>query len=160
MRQNKRIFLFVLLSLLAVVFIFSNSLDSRAVSNDRSNEIADKIKPIVDPQDTVPHGTFNHYVRKSAHFLEFAALGFCLMGLSDAIGRKHSIPIVPAALLAALLAALFVASTDETLQFFAVERGPGIKDVLLDFFGAACGLALMLLCLVCEKHMKHKREKD
>ena len=143
MKQNRRIFLFALLSLLAVGFIFSNSLDTRDTSNQKSNAIVDEVKPIVDPQDTIPRGTFNHYVRKSAHFLEFAALGFCLMGLSDAISRKRRIPRVPAALLAALL----VASTDETLQFFAVERGPGIKDVLIDFFGAACGLVLMLLCL-------------
>ena len=155
MKQNRRIFLFALLSLLAVGFIFSNSLEPREVSNDRSNGIVDEIKPIVDPQDTIPRGTFNHYVRKSAHFLEFAALGFCLMGLTDAIGRKHRIPRIPMALLAALL----IASTDETLQFFAEGRGPGVGDVLLDFFGAACGLLLMLLCLIIERGIGNNQNK-
>lgn len=155
MKQNRRIILFALLALLAVGFIFSNSLDTRDTSNQKSNAIVDEVKPIVDPQDTIPRGTFNHYVRKSAHFLEFAALGFCLMGLSDAISRKRRIPRVPAALLAALL----VASTDETLQFFAVERGPGIKDVLIDFFGAVCGLLLMLLCLTIEKDIREKQNE-
>lgn len=153
MKQNGRIFLFALLSLLMVGFIFSNSLEPRDESNQKSNGIVDEIKPIVDPQDTIPRGTFNHYVRKSAHFLEFAALGFCLMGLTDAIGRKHRIPRVPMALLAALL----IASTDETLQFFAVERGPGVKDVLIDFSGAACGLALMLLCLRIGKNIRNNQ---
>ena len=155
MKQNRRIILFALLALLAVGFIFSNSLEARDASNQKSNAIVDEVKPVVDPQDTIPRGTFNHYVRKSAHFLEFAALGFCLMGLSDAIGRKRRIPRVPAALLAALL----VASMDETLQFFAVERGPGIKDVLIDFFGAVCGLLLMLLCLTIEKDIREKQNE-
>ena len=153
MKQNRRIFLFALLSLLAVGFIFSNSLDTRDTSNQKSNAIVDEVKPIVDPQDTIPRGTFNHYVRKSAHFLEFAALGFCLMGLTDAIGCKRRIRRVPMALLAALL----IASTDETLQFFAVERGPGVKDVLIDFSGAACGLALMLLCLRIGKNIRNNQ---
>lgn len=156
MKQNRRIILLALLSLLAVGFIFSNSLEARDASNQKSNAIVDEVKPVVDPQDTIPRGTFNHYVRKSAHFLEFAALGFCLMGLSDAIGRKRRIPRVPAALLAALL----VASTDETLQFFAVERGSGVKDVLIDCLGATCGLLLMLLCLTIEKRLKHSNKKD
>ena len=155
MKQNRRIILFALLSLLAVGFIFSNSLEPREVSNDRSNEIVDEVKPIVDPQDTIPRGTFNHYVRKTAHFLEFAALGFCLMGLSDAIGRKRRIPRVPAVLLAALL----IASTDETLQFFAAGRGPGVKDVLIDFSGAACGLVLMLLCLNSGKNERNDQNE-
>ena len=153
MKQNGRIILFALLSLLTVGFIFSNSLAPREVSNDRSTEIVDEIKPIVDPQDKIPHSTFNHYVRKSAHFLEFAALGFCLMGLTDAIGRKRRIPCVPMALLATLL----IASTDETLQFFAVERGPGVKDVLIDLFGAVCGLLLMLLILTYGKRTERNK---
>ena len=150
MKQNRRIIFFALLALLAVGFIFSNSLEPREVSNDRSNGIVDEIKPIIDPQDTIPRGTFNHYVRKTAHFLEFAALGFCLMGLTDAIRRKRNIRRIPAALLAALL----IASMDETLQFFSVERGPGVKDVLIDFSGAACGLLLMLLCLKIGKNIR------
>ena len=155
MKQNRRIILFALLALLAVGFIFSNSLEARDASNQKSNAIVDEVKPVVDPQDTIPRGTFNHYVRKSAHFLEFAALGFCLMGLSDAIGRKRRIPRVPAALLAALL----VASTDEILQFFAAGRGPGVKDVLIDCLGAACGLLLMLLCLKIEKDIREKQNE-
>ena len=156
MKQNRRIIFFVLLSILAVCFIFSNSLEPREVSNDRSGAIVDEIKPIIDPQDKIPRSTFNHYVRKTAHFLEFAALGFCLMGLTDAIGRKYRILRVPAAQLAALL----IASMDETLQFFAAERGPGVKDVLIDFSGAACGLLLMLLCLTIEKRLKCSNKKD
>ena len=151
MKQYRQIILLALLSLLAVGFIFSNSLESRDDSNQKSNEIVDAVKPIIDPQDTIPRGTFNHYVRKTAHFLEFAALGFCLMGLSDAIGRKRNIRQIPTALLATFFAAL----TDEILQFFAEGRGPGIKDVLLDCLGAACGLMLMLLVLTAwEKHKK------
>lgn len=155
MKQNGRIFLFALLLLLMVGFIFSNSLEPRDESNQKSNGIVNEIKPIVDPQDRIPHSTFNHYVRKTAHFLEFAGLGFCLMGLFDAIGRKRRIWRIPMALLSALL----IASTDETLQFFAEGRGPGVGDVLLDFFGAACGLLLMLLCLIIERGIGNNQNK-
>lgn len=153
MKQNGRIFLFALLLLLMVGFIFSNSLEPRDESNQKSNGIVNEIKPIVDPQDRIPHSTFNHYVRKTAHFLEFAGLGFCLMGLTDAIGRKHRIRRVPMALLAALL----IASTDETLQFFAAGRGPGVKDVLIDCSGAACGLLLVLLCLDIGRNLRNNQ---
>ena len=59
----------------------------------------------------------------------------------------------------ALLCAATVAGIDETIQYFIPDRGPGIKDVLLDTAGALAGIALVLLrCAFLKKLRKRVLE--
>ena len=146
-----------MLTILLICFIFSNSTRPRSESAEQSGMVAEFLKPLIDPQDKINDSVFHHYVRKAAHFVEFAALGFSLMGLSDSLpwmDRKKQRLILP------LLASLLVAATDEIIQIFAPLRGPGVKDVLLNFCGGAVGvfgMAVLLMLIRWIKGWKRKR---
>ena len=144
--------IFAVLALLLICFIFSNSVQSRSESIDQSRALMAFLKPLLDPHNRISDSTFHHYLRKAAHFTEFAALGFSLMGLSDCLpwkGKKKQRLLMP------LLVSLLIAATDETIQFFSPLRGPGISDVLLDFCGAAFGVACMLVILLVIQCMRY-----
>ena len=120
-------------------FIFSNSTVSKTISAGQSSAIVEQIKPIVDPEDKIPADTFQHYVRKSAHFAEYLLLGFEFFALLILLRGNFSWKL-PCALLFPLISAL----VDETLQVFS-ERGSGVIDVWLDFAGALAGYAACAL---------------
>jgi VanZ family protein len=82
-------------------------------------------------------------VRKTAHLTEYAILAVLLLrGLQASAGRRLGAGGWRALSLAWLLAAGFAAS-DEFHQRFVESRGPSSRDVLLDVFGAAIGLAIV-----------------
>lgn len=105
------------LALLLLFFIFSNSAQSRSESIDQNRALMAFFKPLLDPQGRIGDSTFHHYLRKAAHFTEFAALGFSLMGFSLMgfsgcllwKGEKKQWLLMP------LLASLLVAVTDEII---------------------------------------------
>ena len=144
--------IFAILSLLLICFIFSNSAQPREESAAQSMSIVRILKPILDPYGRIPEDVFHNYVRKAAHFAEFAALGFSLMGLSDCLPWKKK-----QRLLMPLLVSLLVAVTDEVIQIFSPLRGPGVKDVLLDFCGATFGVACMAALLLLIRRLKSKK---
>lgn len=83
----------------------------------------------------MPEEAFHRFVRKLAHFTEFGVLGLCLGGFAFNLGeinnKKYaSLP---------MLIALGTAVIDEFIQRFT-GRTSSVKDVLIDFSGALCGL--------------------
>ncbi len=124
-------------------FIYSNSLVSRDDSAGQSSEIVHLTKPIVDPEDKIPYDTFQHYVRKSAHFCEYFLLGFEFFALLAVISGNLS-RFTMSKIFLAVLFPLLAALSDETLQVFS-DRGSGVVDVWLDFFGALSGYAVCAL---------------
>ena len=156
MAKNKRIragrqaIFFAVLAALLLLFIFSNSAVPRELSAERSSRIMALLRPIFDPQHRVADDVFHHYIRKAAHFSEFAALGFSLLGLADSFfwQRKSSRWLLPQ------LVSALAAAADETIQIFSVERGPAVKDVCLDIIGAAFGIVCMLFLLASMRGSK------
>ena len=132
----------VLLMLLAatvaiLAFIFHNSLQDGAASNNRSGQIAEIVEPVLDPRDAVPEEEFHKFVRKMAHFLEF-----CMLGVSAAMLAMHvSAAYVRCSVFAPLFLVLLSAVTDEFIQSFT-GRTSAVSDVLIDFGGAAVGIML------------------
>ena len=131
------------LVILLICFIFSNSVQSRDASIVRSSTVMELLKPILDPHGRISDGEFHHYVRKAAHFTEFAALGAGLAGVFSSFRWQRR----RLALLLPPLAALLIAVSDEVIQIFSPARGPGVRDVLLDFCGALFGIVCMRLLL-------------
>ena len=142
-RNKVQLAVFLLLTLLVLSFIFSNSLQTAEVSAARSGRLAGLLKAFFDPNNRLTDGQFDHYVRKAAHFCEFGALGFCLMGLFDSFAAKRKGRQRFAAF---ALAAVFAAA-DESLQFFSDGRAPRIGDVFIDSAGSLCGVCFLLLIL-------------
>lgn len=146
MDRRKRMVWICLVALL-LVFIWGNSLLPGAVSGQESEWVKKLLSPVL----TWLQGRLgilglavdqSYLVRKLAHFCEYMLLGF-LTGfmLQQPEGKTLFLPAEGLCLGAAIV--------DELLQHIAPDRGPSVKDVLLDLSGATVGLAIamILLCL-------------
>ena len=84
--------------------------------------------------------TINLWVRKAAHFAEYAVLAILacraiLISFATSLGRIAAL---------ALLLVLFVATADETHQAFTPSRGGSPWDVALDLSGGLAAIFLFL----------------
>ena len=133
--------LFGILSIVITVFIFENSLQTRAISRVRSGFFVELLRPLLELFPGIPPRLYSRVIRKTAHFAEFAALGFCLTGFFFAFpGKKRQIRfLLPPA------ASLLAAVADESIQRLS-DRSAAAADVLLDCSGALCGVLLALAC--------------
>jgi VanZ family protein len=146
--SHKLLCISLLLCAAVVVFIFSNSLEDGKESHISSGRFVRLLKPILDPHDRISPTDFSYFVRKLAHFTEFFWLGMALCGVIRGVyrpcadGRTDSLSHPPIA--AAVLFALITAVTDEWIQSYT-GRTSSVRDVILDFCGAVCGLLLTAL---------------
>ncbi len=152
MKHQKRwIAVISVLIALTLAFIWYNSIQSIPESQARSLDLMAILKAILEP--LVGEGRItDHFVRKAAHFTEFAMLGaelrllFLLLGFGPVQGHAN-----------ALFAALAAAVVDETIQYF-YDRGSLVLDVVLDFCGAFFGaLVLLLIALAAQGRRKRKQ---
>ena len=140
---------FAILSILAMCFIFSQSILSREESGNLSAGIVQWLKPILDPGGVIAEETFHHYLRKAAHFTEFAIFGcfFCAftVNLGWITNRKYVAlaPFIP----------LSVAVSDEFIQYFT-GRGSMVTDVVIDFSGGLSGVLFVWLISYIISHKK------
>ena len=130
--------LFGILTILSMAFIFYNSIQGPAESEERSLAIVEQVKPFLDAEDRLTEKAFNDMVRAMAHLAEFAMLGFSLGGLF-ASAREWSFKKLVGRVLAI---ALLVAVADEILQYFT-GRYSDVKDVALDVLGGIIGVVIV-----------------
>ncbi len=130
------------LTVAVLLFIWSNSLESREDSARKSALFVELVRPLVLalPVPQWHHEDTIHLItRKLAHFAQFFALG----GLSSGF----ALAVRPARLIGIGWLALFclaAATVDELLQFFSA-RVPAWQDVALDMAGALAGIFLVML---------------
>lgn len=159
----------LILANLSLIFFFSA--ESGEESGDRSAGVTDLILGIVCPDfDSLPQAEqqlmetrVHHAVRKIAHFLEYALLGFLTACLTVYLHRLFTrirswqTWVIPAAF------CLLYAISDEIHQIFS-GRGPRVTDVLIDFSGVVFGVcvahgAVWMLKRIC-KAKKSKKGKE
>lgn len=127
-----------ILLILLVLFIWGNSCLPKRVSSQESGWVTELLRPILETLFGEGMVT-EHFVRKLAHFTEYAVFG-CLSAL-----LMLRLPIKAAWRVAySAMGSLMVALLDETIQIFS-GRGPMIQDVWLDFSGAVCGGSIVFL---------------
>ena len=142
----------VLLLALTLTFIWGNSLLPRTESQEISRgllvELCAALETVglhIDPQN-------DHWLRKLAHFGEFALLGAELCALLFLNRRAR-----PQGFVNCAFAGLAVAVADEALQLIS-NRGSQVQDVLLDFAGFLTGLLLCgMICGVSERNRPKNR---
>ncbi len=135
---------FLILTVLLLGFIWGQSMLPREASAGESGHVMSFLKPILDPKGRIDDDTFHHYLRKAAHFAEYAALGFCVGGFAFAFRwRRPALRI-----LTVIAGCIAAASVDECIQLFIPGRGPHLRDVLLDACGAVFGLAVFALIVL------------
>lgn len=97
--------------------------------------------------------TLNHYVRKAAHFTEFAGLGF-LVTIA-----MHICPLFHSRFLNFALFLFAVPFADETIQRYVPGRGPSGWDMLIDGSGFLCGgLSAYILVLIIKDLFFRKKK--
>ena len=137
----------IVLVVFALLFIWGHSLMPAGLSGQESERVRQLLEPLL---SFFQKGFFrlglelepSILVRKLAHFCEYTLLGFLAgLMLERPEGKTRFFPAEGFCLAAACI--------DECIQRFVPGRGPGVKDVLLDFSGATVGvcLAMAVICL-------------
>ena len=144
---KKRLILCCTLLVALLAFIWGNSAlpgqESGALS-DWLGKFLSKFLPFLATESGL------HFLRKAAHFSEFAALGmsfFWLFGMTvKKAPLRYSLPVVCGAAAACI---------DETIQIFSPGRNCSIADVGIDCAGVITGcLVLLLLWKITQKRTK------
>ena len=150
-RRDPGLWLSLLLVLLIMALIFSFSAQPVKQSSGTSDGIVARWIRFLLPhfselpleqQALIRHRT-SFIVRKTAHLLEFAALGFALRLHLGEVSRWQKIR--RAGLLSWGIGTLYAAS-DELHQFFVPGRGPRLYDVGIDSLGVILGILFFALC--------------
>ena len=165
MTKNKRILLNILrfglptlLTVLWLCFIFGNSLQTGVESGAASGRVHRLVNAL---PELLGLGSpiSERFVRKAAHFTEFAFLGLLICSdlwafYAVSLNKKlrFSIPIL---LCSVPICAAF-ASVDEFLQSFVDGRGPSVTDVLIDTSGALTATILFIAFFVFILYIQNK----
>lgn len=148
-RTRKRLWLCCSLLAMNLAFIWGNSLLPGEVSGAISAFVRNLIAALFPGGNDEPdsgHGL----LRKLAHFTEFCTLGMLLCWLHAMLLKKPW-----QCLLFPFLCGFLAACTDETIQCFVPDRGPGIKDVGIDTLGATLGI--VIIYFICKR--KNQKSK-
>ena len=159
---DKHIVLLTLIPVLAVmivIFRFSSQTgeESGALSDRITAFVISVVRPDYDALDAAGQallfGRVSHLVRKAAHFSEFAALGFFLLGHFRALGTKA---LLRRPAIWALAVGVLYAVSDELHQGFVGGRSPGLVDGGIDSAGVCCGILVMALLLALFRRRRAK----
>lgn len=147
----------MLLCICITVFIFYNSSHDIYSSKEQSKRISEAIQSILDPKQTIPAESFHFIVRKAAHMIEFAVLGFlcteyvCLFSDHNRQSRSTT-------LFEPLFIVLFIAVIDEYIQSF-LDRTSSVSDILLDFLGGIMGITAVCIIKFIYNRSKNKEKR-
>lgn len=155
--------LFVLANM---IIIFGFSAESSEESGNRSSRVTDFVLRIVYPHyDELPYvdrlyaqDNAHRIVRKTAHFLEYALLGFLSASLMLFLKRylyKRKIDAWKTWFYPAEFCFLYAVS-DEVHQIFS-ERGSSAVDVLIDTAGALFGIVLIQLIVLIFRRIRNPK---
>ena len=151
MKVNYFRIIFLFLALVTVVLIFMMSAQTATVSSRQSGKFIVGIAKVLvkdfESYDTVARdlliSEYQRFVRKLAHFVIYAALGFFSNGF---LVTYKSLPR-KLCFLISLAFCMFYACTDEFHQYFVPGRSCMFSDVVLDCFGAATGIFVFIVTL-------------
>ena len=149
-----RIFLTTVTALF-IAWIYSNSLKNAEQSTAQSGKVLTLLRNVFGflfPESDLVISM--HFVRKAAHFCEYALLGFLLFFTLKSYGIRTLISCA-----VAYIGSTIVAFSDEGLQFLSDGRAPAILDVLIDSAGALCGVAAAFVLFLIISAIVEKRKK-
>lgn len=145
MKITRKAVVFLLLTVSVTAFIWHNSLQD-AVNSREASKFFDLllVQLVKFSGGTLSWREVDHFVRKLAHFTEFALLGMMLRSFFAAALSRGRQLLSRCTLLAVCLCAM-VAGMDEYLQQFSPGRSCQLSDVALDSSGALMGILVVEL---------------
>lgn len=136
-----------ILTLLTLVFIFSNSLEPQKKAEAKRQEVVDLVQDATGSEKNLEEKALA-LISKCFHVAEFALFSFLLSLQVIASGRERGYESV-------LLCGVICALADEQLQLIAAGRGSRLSDVLVDLAGVMLGYGVAYLLL----RLKRRRGK-
>ncbi len=150
-KDNRKAVGLTLLCIGMAAFIFSNSLQNGEESGNRSEWVAGILQGFFAWMG-VDQAMGEHLLRKTAHFLEYFAMGVLLELTAQSYpGRAAVKAVVPYA------AGLAVAACDESIQRFVPGRSGQVSDVILDFCGVISGVMICRLIRILMGRRRHRK---
>lgn len=169
LNMDKRRLVFLILSVLIIIVIYSNSMQGGVSSSNASSRFMMFLDSInlfnnklylfvenifiyalnLDKQDAT-----QIVVRKIAHITEFFILSFCI----NQFFIKDIYKIRVSDILLSANVCFILAFLDETIQLFMNGRSGQIQDVIIDFIGVFIGCIMVILINNIIK-MINKKEK-
>lgn len=159
--------IFVILTVVWMMVIFGFSANNADESTIQSNAVTEFIIRIFnrDFDDMSPKeqldliNSYDKIVRKSAHFIAYAVLGFLMYFSLNLAPFRYGIGKYKSAMLSLPLCVVF-AVTDEYHQTFVDGRAGRFSDVIIDSSGALCGTLFALIALsVAVKWIVNKQNR-
>lgn len=141
MKKIKVISLVSTISIMALIFFFSSQSGSEStqISSGATMKLVELVSPSLSPEQKMEIAVnIEYYVRKTAHFTVFAALGLSLI---TAIKSNFGVRNKKAIFLTEAICILYAVS-DEFHQSFVGGRTMKFTDVLIDSAGALTGIIL------------------
>ena len=153
----KKVLLFIGVILVSLQ-IYGASSQVATESAEVSGKITKKIVKVITTVKKVEpekvnnlYETVHHFIRKTAHFLEYALLSFLVFLLAKCYNLRTGMCI-----LISLGYCLLFAIFDEWHQLSVEGRSGEIKDVMIDFCGSIAGNAFGSFLLYFCKRIKQK----
>ncbi len=88
----------------------------------------------------------NHYIRKCAHFLEYLILGMLFINaLIQSFLKKFENGLLIKYIIITIFFCVLYSISDELHQGGVVDRGPSVRDVFIDSFGALMGIFIYVM---------------
>lgn len=156
--MKKVFWVYLILTVFLMVSIFYFS----AQPGEKSSAVSENVTKKVVTEEKIAHlphkeadkqfETVETIIRKSAHFIIFSGLGFCIFMTFYHSGKMHKIYII---CILSLIFCILYAVSDEVHQLFISERSGEVRDVLIDSSGSFLGILLVLF--ICKIKSKYKK---
>ncbi len=159
-KQEKIIRLRIIITVLftaCIIYIWCNSIQNAAASAARSGQLTNLINEIISELSKGGGIVITElFVRKFAHFAEYALLGVLtvLLFLAYYLKPVKRLPVI-------FLIGLLTAAVDESIQLYAEGRSAALLDVCIDMFGFLCSVSVSCIfyLLYIQKIVSEKQKK-
>lgn len=157
MKKRTLPIVFTVASFVWAIFIFSNSLQTGESSGQLSGSATELINRIIG--SVFPTVEVSHlFVRKSAHFCEFALMSllvsFAIYFFARESKRRELLCLI------AIPVSALIGACDETIQLFVEGRGASVIDVMIDTSGGATAALIFLGITLLIRFHRQKKTKD
>lgn len=149
----KKRYVWAAVTILYVLFIFSNSMKPAEVSSESSGKVLNMVREFLALSGVSAQWLTEHIIRKAAHFSEYTLLGILLSGCTTCGIKAEKQWFIH------LTACYMVPFADETIQLFVRGRSGQISDVWLDCAGAAFGTLLAAVLFMIWKRTEKLHDK-
>lgn len=141
---------YLLCTILIVMFIFYNSIKNGEESSKASMSVLNIINGIIN-KIGINFTLDGYFIRKLAHFIEFFLFGvFIMLTFISFTNKVFGVLGFP------MFFAIFIPVIDEYIQLFSEGRASSVKDVLLDFCGSISGIILVCIIYKLKNRLKNR----